>query len=851
MVGAWAIATVGMGQEDLLKKADRSYNDLSYAQAVRQYEQAFIEGATDVNAQRRLAESYRKLRDFRNAVKWYAKVCSSPEARTVDLYRYAEALRANGRYEEADIWLEQYGHSSGEDSRVKRQSGAADKVPMLLIDPIFEGDVGTLSANSEFSDMAPVYYRNELVFASARKVDGKSKRKFAWDDTPFLDLYQADLEPSGKLGAITPFSQDLNTRYHESDPTFSADGTDMYFTRNSYFQGRTSEGEDGVNNLQIYHAVLKDGKWREQEPFAYNNEEYSTGHPSLSADGRKLFLTSNVPGGMGGTDLYFCEKQADGNWGPMQNMGPAINTEGDEMFPRAYGTHTLFFASDGQHGLGGLDVFMTDLKSDSSYQVINLGAPINSKFDDFALALAPGGAEGYFVSARPGGVGRDDLYSFKLDYPLKEQMTLRGRVLYKVGRLAVKGAVVSVLDASGRELRRAITNEKGEYEITMVPQKGTLRSHFADGPVVLVPIEQPLFEMEDPAFPDIAMELYKKWEFIGDGSFMKEYGDNGPEDLSTKPLVTVRGEVVDRMDGKPLKGITVNILDPQGRVLRTAVTDKYGQYQVTMAQGQNSLQARFADGDAVMAPVDPAIFRSPSPSLPTIALEVGLKDGSWAHIADAVTGEPMKDVDVIITNLRSGGTEMMQGRTDENGYLKALTPNGSIVDLAGHEVFLTRSGFFPRGFRVSDVSGDSADAIRTISREMQVKLEPIREGVDIRKALDMDPIYFDYKKYEIRTDAEDVLEMVAFIMNNSEGVEIELAAHTDSRASAEYNRNLSQQRANAARDFLIDRGVAAERINAVGHGESLLVNGCGDGVECDEEEHQMNRRTEFIVTKIK
>jgi outer membrane protein OmpA-like peptidoglycan-associated protein/tetratricopeptide (TPR) repeat protein len=845
------MSTLGMAQEDLLRKADRSYNDLSYAQAVKQYEKAFEAGASDVNAQRKLAESYRKLRDFQNAVKWYAKVCASPEAHTVDLYRYAEALRANGRYEEADVWLDQYGQTSGEDSRVKRQSGAAEKVPMLLVDPIFEGDAQALAGNSEFSDMAPVYFGDELVFASARPLEGKSKRKYAWDDTPFLDLYQAALEPSGKLGAITPFSENLNTRYHESDPTFSADGKEMYFTRNSYYQGRTSEGEDGVNNLQIYHALLKDGKWVEQEPFAYNNEEYSMGHPSLSADGEKLFVTSNMPGGMGGADIYVCEKQADGSWGSLQNMGPSINTEGDEMFPRAYGKHTLFFASDGQQGMGGLDVFMTDLKTDSAHQIINLGSPINSKFDDFAVALAPDGADGYFASARPGGAGRDDLYEFELDHPFKEQVTLRGRVIDKVGRMAVKGVVVSVLDASGRELRRAITNERGEYEITMVPQKATLRSHFADGPVVLAPIDQRLFEMDDPELPEMAVDVLKKWEFIGDGSFMKEFGENGPEDLSAKPLITVRGDVVDKMDGRPLKGITVCVLDPQGRVLRTAVTDKYGQYQVTMPQGQNSLQARFADGDAIVVPVDPALFRAAAPALPTIALEVGLKDGSWAHIADANTGEPMKDVDVIITNLRSGGTEMLQGRTDANGYLQALTPNGSIADLAGHEVFITKDGFFPRGFRVSEASGDDAEVVHTISREMQVKLEPIREGADIRKALDMDPIYFDYKKAEIRTESEDVLEMVAFIMNNSDGMEIELAAHTDSRASAEYNNNLSQQRANAARDFLIDRGVAPERIKAVGYGESRLVNGCADGVDCDEEEHQMNRRTEFIVTKIK
>jgi outer membrane protein OmpA-like peptidoglycan-associated protein/tetratricopeptide (TPR) repeat protein/protocatechuate 3,4-dioxygenase beta subunit len=837
-----------MAQEDLLKKADRSFNDLSYAQAVKHYEKAFEEGATDVHAQRRLAESYRKLRDFQNAVKWYAKVCASPEARTVDLYRYAEALRGNGRYEEADIWLDQYGRTTTADSRVKRQSGAADKVPILLVDPIFEGDAQAMMGNSEFSDMAPVQFGDALVFASARPLEGKTKRKYAWDDTPFLDLYQAAVGSGGTLGAITPFSEDLNTRYHESDPTFSADGKEMYFTRNSYYQGRTTEGEDGVNNLQIHRALLQDGKWVGQEPFAYNNEEYSMGHPNLAADGSKLYLTSNMPGGMGGTDIYVCEKQADGTWGALTNMGPAINTEGDEMFPRSYGKHTLFFSSDGQQGMGGLDLFMTDLKNDAEHQIINLGSPINSMFDDFAVALAPDGSDGYFTSARPGGAGRDDLYAFTLDHPFKEQVTLYGRVIDKVGRLAVKGVVVSVLDASGRELRRAITDEKGEYEITMVPQKATLRSHFADGPVVLVPIEQRLFEMEHPELPEMAVEVLKKWEFIGDGSYLKEFGENGPEDLSAKPLVTVRGDVVDKMDGRPLKGIMVNVLDPEGRVLRSAVTDKYGQYQVTMRHGQNSLQARFADGDAVVVPVDPALFRSAAPSLPTIALEVGLKDGSWAHIADATTGEPMQDVDVIVTNLRSGGTEMLQGRTDENGYLKALTPNGSIADLAGHEVFISKDGFFPRGFRVSEVKGE--DAVHTISREMQVKLEPIREGADIRKALDMDPIYFDYKKAEIRTEAEDVLEMVAFIMNNSDGMEIELAAHTDSRASDAYNTDLSQQRANAARDFLIDRGVVPERIKAVGHGESRLINGCADGVDCDEDEHQMNRRTEFIVTKV-
>lgn len=205
------------------------------------------------------------------------------------------------------------------------------------------------------------------------------------------------------------FSEKLNSPYHEGIVAFNSDYTEIYVTRNRRNPQTTANQVFPLEIMRSQNA--NDSAWTALEPLPFNNDNYSVAHPSLTPDENRLFFSSDMPGGFGGKDLYVSEK-TDGQWGRAVNLGPAINTEGDELYP-FYENKRLYFASDGQVGLGGLDVFfVNDLSNGDWSEVENPGAPINSTSDDFGIIVIPGGQFGYFTSNRAGGAGGDDIYSF-------------------------------------------------------------------------------------------------------------------------------------------------------------------------------------------------------------------------------------------------------------------------------------------------------------------------------------------------------------------------------------------------------------------------------------------------------
>jgi outer membrane protein OmpA-like peptidoglycan-associated protein len=285
------------------------------------------------------------------------------------------------------------------------------------------------------------------VFVSARDESGPVKRVFSWNQTPFLDLYfhpdtnqlrvpnpepvravkssvlggggdaktdapEGDAE-TAPLTKAEIFSRTLNTKYHEGPMTFTKDQSFIVFTRNNSSKGKSGKSSDGVRKLKLYSSVNKGGKWVDIQEVPFNSNEYSVGHPAFSADNTKMYFVSDMPGGYGGTDIYVVEYN-NGQWGTPVNMGKEINTEGNEMFPFASEDESLYFSSDGHEGLGGLDVFVAELKDGIAYRgVQNVGAPINSEKDDFGFITDKNRTTGYVSSNRKKGISDDDIYSFR------------------------------------------------------------------------------------------------------------------------------------------------------------------------------------------------------------------------------------------------------------------------------------------------------------------------------------------------------------------------------------------------------------------------------------------------------
>ncbi|MFY7912595.1 MAG: OmpA family protein [Emticicia sp.] len=449
------IAQQTYAQNGRLKAANRSFENMSYIEAIRNYEDylrtAKVGSPEMQEALTKLGYSYRKVQDSRNAERIYAELIDrySKDLESEIYLYFAQALANNGKYKESQKMYSRYGQEQTTDMRGRRFTVAyMDNSRFYQDSATYKIDY-LYTLNSRQSDFSPMYYKNGLVFVSAREEGGAIKRVFMQNQTPFLDLFMfpdtAELRKDNiiamkqlsgvggsssfsaaekleaietedkekPLSKIEQFSKTLNSKYHEGPVTFFKDYKKLIFTRNNYSKGRSRTSSDGVNKLKLYMATESGKYWGGVKELPFNNDNFSCGHPALSPDDSKLYFVSDMPGGFGGTDIYVVEYR-DGNWSSPVNLGREINTEGNEMFPFMDENGNMYFSSDGHEGLGGLDVFYVEMKEGIPLSdVKNLGAPINSEKDDFGFITNGNRSSGYFSSNRKRGYGDDNLYSFR------------------------------------------------------------------------------------------------------------------------------------------------------------------------------------------------------------------------------------------------------------------------------------------------------------------------------------------------------------------------------------------------------------------------------------------------------
>lgn len=325
-----------------------------------------------------------------------------------------------------------------------------------------EYSVKNLKANTKYSDFGTTYMgKDKIVFSSSRKGPGISNKKWKNNDQPFLDLYIGDVTKSGEIKNVKPFSRNVNSKYHDAFVTFSPDLKEVYFTSNNYLHGKLKSP-----NIKIFKATIgENGEWRDFVSLPFNSDDYDTGHPVLSEDGKKLYFVSNMPGTLGDKDIFVVDVNK-GHYGQPVNLGPTINSTAKEYTPYIDG-NIIYFSSNRKGGKGGFDIYMT--KVDGSLpKPINLGEPMNSKGDDFSFIIDNVKLKGYFSSNRARGKGDDDIYSFvqKTTIPICDQ-TVSGVIIDKVTKLAVPNAFVALIDADGNRLRRRETKFDGTFYFSL------------------------------------------------------------------------------------------------------------------------------------------------------------------------------------------------------------------------------------------------------------------------------------------------------------------------------------------------------------------------------------------------
>ena len=281
----------------------------------------------------------------------------------------------------------------------------------------------------------------------------------------------AEVSEDKKLVNIQPFSKEINTKTHESNATFTTDGKTMYFSRTN--DKRIAIGEELVATVKIYKAELIDNVWGHVTEMPFSSDLYSTQHPVLSKDNSKLYFSSDMPGTLGSFDIFYVdiiksnEGYAENSYGDPINLGSTINTIHREQFPFVDDEGTLYFASDGHQGIGGLDIFMSKYFDGAYSKPLNLGETINSESDDFGFVLKLEDDTGYMSSNRS---GYDNLYAFTREEN-KRQFTVRGTVRDKNSQNLLPGSTITLFDENDEQVGQMVVGEDAEYVFDTEPNK--------------------------------------------------------------------------------------------------------------------------------------------------------------------------------------------------------------------------------------------------------------------------------------------------------------------------------------------------------------------------------------------
>lgn len=628
----------GLGQKKSISNADKNFADYSYVDAIATYERVADKGYKDEKMFQKLGDAYYFIANLEKAEKWYTALFNMNANQPAEYcYRYSQTLKAVKNYAKADKILEQFVAKSADDQRAILFVNQRDYLQDIKANS-GRFEIADAGVNSEYSDYGSALYDNKLIFASARDTGGVSKKVFRWNNEYFTNLYLSESNADGSMTKPKSFSKAVNSKFHESTPVFTKDLKTMYFTRNNYLDGKKQKDSKRVTLLKLYKANQEDGKWVNVQELPFNSNEYSVAHPTLSVDEKTLYFASDMPGTKGLSDLFSATINTDGTYGTPENLGFPINTASRETFPFISNDNKLYFASDGHPGLGGLDIFVSDVTAINNYKEIqNVGAPVNSSKDDFGFLVDSNKNLGFFTSNREGGKGLDDIYKF-------------------------------------------------------------------------VQTAKPICQQ------------------------------------------VLKGIVTDLETGLILTNTKLSLFDDQFNLIKEINSTNDGKYKLEVVCGK-------------------------------------------------------------IYYLRA---EKVEYETKESKVIIATT---------------------------------SGETIRPIELDKRKKV--IDVGSDLAKSLDIPILYFDLDKSFIRKDAAFELEKVLAVMQQYPNMKIDIRSHTDSRQTNVYNEKLSSRRAKSTRAWLIAKGIEATRLTAKGYGETQLVNKCADGVECTEQEHQANRRSEFVIISIK
>lgn len=766
-------------QNSLLRFADKQFALENYAHAVQVYEEAYEKKETYKTA-KKVAETYSVLRDYDNAFKWWEKVVSyDEEYGRDDFYNYLIAAMQTGKGMEVERILDesQYEAFDFPEFDFERIKGLYEKRSQVKL----SGVPGLNSSGADFGmakdNAENIYFTSDRggVKESRRpgiRLDAKnnifSKEKSSFNNREFFSLYKYTEE-----GDLSVLSVDLEGALHVSDPSITSDGKKIFYTA---VVGETKgrKRDDFSNYPGIYFADLgENGEISNTKHFPINDTKvYGVMHPFVDEISKRVYYSSNKPGGQGGYDIYYVTYDENFNFGDPVNLGAEVNTAGNESHPSISGDK-FYFSSDGHAGLGGLDVFHADIAASGISNVMNMGIPYNSHQDDFAYRVTEEGKR-YVSSNRSGGNGLDDIYLIE---DLHKRLIAR---IVDCDDNMIEGGYDAELVMKGSSEK--ITTRKGD-------NNELLADLDPDQNFMLKITKQGYFPLVDSTLSTIGIKeemIEKKYTLVAIPYRMPVFVDIVYYDLDKSKI---------REDAKP-------VLDKLGELMNKHSFLDLLVASHTDSRASNEYNEKLSERRA-------NAVREYLSEFGITGDRVRLEWHGEEHLTnDCGDGVPCPEPKHQL-NRRS---EMV---------LEAFSDPNKQYEM-------------PKELLGKDELCDEA----SLFEELQMQLS------------DVPTVYFDFDKSTLRQVHIKELERVAIMLRRMPKLNLFIEGHTDQRGSEAYNLPLSERRAKAVMDYLVNRGLEKSRMESNWKGKINPIHDC-NAENCNEAMHQLNRRTELVLRGLK
>jgi len=771
-----------------------------------------------------------------------------------------------------------------------------------------EYTVKGVKINTKNSDFGTTFFgKDKVIFAAPKNNVVLTKTTWSGNNQAFLDLYIGTITKDGEIEGKQRVLGDVNNKFHEGIVSFTKDLKTVYFDANNYTsKNKAKKDSTGVVNIQLYKAkVNSNGEWTDVVKLPFNSDEFSTGHPSLNVDGKKLYFISDRPSSIGKTDIYVVDVNSDGTYGEPKNMGTRINTEEREMFPFISDDNVLYFSSNGLPGYGDLDVFASKIFDTTVSEPLNLENPVNSKKDDFAYIIDDSKHKGYFSSNRKGGKGDDDIYGFVASPPIHFEcnQVISGIARDKDTQELLPNTEVILQDEQGNELFKVQSDAKDASFNFEVPcdtnykiigtQQGYLREELEiktandidiDPLEVFLELSPELIVVDEKIMININTIYFDfdKWNIRPNAA--KEL-DKVIAVLKEHPSMIIEGgshtdsrarEAYNEILSQKRAKATVDYIIAGG-IDQSRLTSKgYGEMQlvnncssfVTCSREEHQLNRR----TEFVIVNDNDRFASTAATLEDVKVDkkanltyvdvdrkqnqqqeqqqsVNVSSGDlWYHIIAGGFRNP-KNAIKKVNQLRVKGYEARNLGVSKSGLIQvSFDSYASKEEALYHLSRIRKVEDRDAWLLVKKVISTTKNLDNVLVKNTNIaEVQPV--NLLNKGYIKINPIYFGFDKWSLSKSELQQLDKVIQIMKDNPAIIVEAGAHTDSKNLESYNQILSDKRAKTVVEYIVSRGIDVKRITGKGYGEKRYVNHCRSFVSCTAAEQQENRRIEFMIVE--